>query len=234
MSDYKEIKKYYDNYGSWYDYERVEGYYSFINDIETETVKQFGINKKTLEIGCGTGIILAKVAEFTKESWGVDLSSGMLEVARGKGLNVKEANATELPFKDNEFDITYSFKVLAHIPEIEKAIAEIKRVTKVDGKLILEFYNPYSFKFITNRISKNHEKVYIRYDSLEDIKRILGNDYEVQSIVGARIVTPVAFMLKVPVLNKCVVMIERLLCKTFLNRFAGYFIVVAGVNSRYE
>ena len=228
MSDYKNIKKYYDDYGTWYDKERDNTYYySFINEIETDVVREYAKDKKTLEIGCGTGIILNQVSQFTQESWGIDLSSGMLEVARNKGLKVKEANAVNIPFDDEEFDVVYSFKVLAHIPNIKEVIAEIYRVLDQNGIAILEFYNPMSFKALMNKMAGSTDKVYIRYDSLSDIKEQLNEQFDIIDIRGARIITPFAFVLKIPILNKILISLEHYLSKTFFNRMAGYFIVVA-------
>lgn len=227
MKAYNKIKKYYDDYGPWYHNERIAGYYSFINDIETSAVHDYGINKKTLEIGCGTGIILSKVSKFAKETWGIDLSSAMLQKARELGLNVKEANAVDIPFKDNEFDVTYSFKVLAHIPEVVKAIDEIVRVTKPAGICILEFYNPFSYKFLSNKLVGAQKKIYTRYDSLISIKSLFEDKLEIVEIRGARIITPTAFFIKIPVLNSVLIYLEKLFSKTIISRLAGYMIVVA-------
>jgi ubiquinone/menaquinone biosynthesis C-methylase UbiE len=228
MSDYKDIKKYYDDYGTWYDEERDNTYYySLINDIETGVVREYATDKKTLEIGCGTGIILSQVSKFTQESWGIDLSSGMLEAAKKKNLNVKEANAVNIPFDDEEFDVVYSFKVLPHIPNIQEVIADIYRVLDQNGIAILEFYNPISFKALTNKIAGATDKVYIRYDSLSDIRELLSEQFDITDILGARIITPFAFILKIPILNKILISLEHYLSKTFFNRIAGYFIVIA-------
>jgi ubiquinone/menaquinone biosynthesis C-methylase UbiE len=228
MSDYNDIKKYYDDYGTWYDKERNNTYYySLINDIETGVVREYVTDKKTLEIGCGTGIILSQVSKFTQESWGIDLSSGMLEAAKKKNLHVKEANAVNIPFDDEEFDVVYSFKVLAHIPNIKEVIAEIYRVLHPNGIAILEFYNPISFKALTNQIAGATDKVYIRYDSLSDIRELLNDQFEIIGIRGARIITPFAFILKIPFLNKILISLEQYLSKTIFNRMAGYFIVIA-------
>lgn len=227
MREYNNVKKYYDNYGSWYDDERIKGYYSFINDIELNAVKIYGKNKRILEIGCGTGIILNNVQKFAQKAYGIDLSSGMLQKARQKGLNVIQANAINLPFNDKEFDIVYSFKVLARIPEINKAINEMKRVTKDKGILILEFYNPYSFKYITNRIKRAGRKAYLEFYSLKKIRKLLGKDLRIIDIKGARIIIPFSQCLKIPILGKLILSIEKTLSDTIFNRFAGYLIIIA-------
>ena len=58
------------------------------------------------------------------------------------GIRVMRANACELPFADKSFDLVYSFKVLAHVEDIDRALKEIARVTRRGGHMVLEFYNP--------------------------------------------------------------------------------------------
>lgn len=231
-SQYKKIEKYYDDYATWYDDERLEGYYSFINEIEIDAVKEFGRDKKILEIGCGTGIILNQTTKFAKEAWGIDLSPEMVEVTKSKGLNAKVSSATKLPFKDNSFDVVYSFKVLAHIPDIQKVINEIVRITKPDGMILLEFYNPVSIKFITNKIMRSEEKVYTRFDSYSKIKDYFNSKILVKKIIGARVLLPHNILMKIPIINSIIALLEKSLSNTILNRFAGYFIVVGKINKK--
>lgn len=227
MTDYKKIKKYYDKYGADYHQERSNTYYySFINEIETSIIEKIGVGKKTLEIGCGTGIILKQVSNIAAEAWGMDLSSGMLENAREMGLNVIEGNAISIPFPDNSFDIIYSFKVLPHVIEIEKAMAEISRVLKSDGTAVLEFYNPLSLKGLANRVSGALNKVFITYHTPSQVKTLVSTHFNIDEIVGARIITPIAFIHKIPVISSAVKFIEKALSRTFMARFSGYYIVV--------
>ena len=99
-------------------------------------------NMEILEVGCGTGIILSNIRGLCKAT-GIDLTEDMLKIARKKGLNVKMAEATKLPFKDDIFDLVYSFQVLPHVPDIKKAVDEIVRVSKNDGIIIFDLYNNY-------------------------------------------------------------------------------------------
>lgn len=226
--DYSSIESYYDKYGTWYENERNNTYYySFINEIEVGVVEEFSVGKKTLEVGCGTGIILSEVVKFSEESWGIDLSSGMLEESKRKGLNVKKANAIELPFDDKTFDVVYSFKVLAHIPDVGNVIEDINRVLKDNGCIILEFYNPYSLKSLSNKLSGATKKVYIRYDSYRDIKKLLSPYFSIVGVRGARIVTPFSYLLKVPGFGRLLSKMEKGLSSSLLKYFAGYFIVIA-------
>src|SRR5690606_41665954 len=100
-----------------------------LRHLESSYVRQFGAGGDVLEVGCGTGLVLSRIREFAREARGVDLSPGMLELARERGLDVVVGSATALPFPDAAFDVTCSFKVLAPVPAIEQALTETARVT---------------------------------------------------------------------------------------------------------
>lgn len=77
-----------------------------------------------LDIGCGTGVV-----DFGVKTVGIDPSIGLLK--KHPGLKVC-ARAEALPFKDNVFSSIVSLTVLHHT-DINKAIEEIKRVSKADA-----------------------------------------------------------------------------------------------------
>ena len=120
-------------------------------------------------------------------------------VAKKKGLNVKEASAENLPFPDKSFDVGYSFKVLAHVQGIEKALAEIERVAKPGAVLVLEFYNPFSIKYLVNFFQPKN--VFIRYDSVERVKAMLPKNLRIVGKRGIRIISPAFFLFHFPVLG---------------------------------
>ena len=188
----EEIKNYYDLFSSDYDKDRTRRYFNFVNDMETEIVLDYCENKNVLEIGCGTGLILEKIQKMAKLDIGVDLSGEMLKIANSKGLRVVQGDVIQLPFEDESFDVTFSFKVLSHVPEIEKAITEISRVTKEGGVLILEFYNPLSFKFLINKAFSSH--VYQHFYSYWDLKRMIPPDLRLESCWGILIFFVVALI----------------------------------------
>ena len=112
--------------------------------------------KKALEVGCGIGVLSSYLAEKYKwEVTGIDLDSEQIERAKNdyrenKYLKFFEADATKLPFGDNEFDLVLSVDALHHIPNRNKISGEINRVLKSNGFYVLvdialpRFFGKYS------------------------------------------------------------------------------------------
>src|SRR4051812_8024644 len=129
MKDLDATRSYYDEFSKSYEDHRrpnhADGYHALVDDLEVELCERYGRGKDVLECGCGTGLILERLAAFAKRATGVDLSPGMLERARERGLDVHEGSITHLPFEDASFDVACSFKVLAHVPDVGRALSEM-------------------------------------------------------------------------------------------------------------
>jgi ubiquinone/menaquinone biosynthesis C-methylase UbiE len=123
----KNTEQYYDEFSKVYDRRIGDPYHSFLDESEIELVFRYGKGKRVLECGCGTGLILEQVKKFALRASGIDLSSGMIENAKSRGLDVTKASVTDIPFPDASFDLSYSFKVLAHVPDIQKALSEMAK-----------------------------------------------------------------------------------------------------------
>src|SRR5262249_39643699 len=136
-------REYYDAFSAGYESRRGErdpgGYHELLDELEADFVARVGAGKDGLEGGCGAGLVLRRIGGFAAGASGIDLSPGMLAHARARGLHVTEGSATALPFPDASFDVACSFKVLAHVPDIEGALAEMLRVVKPGGHVIAEF-----------------------------------------------------------------------------------------------
>src|SRR5215831_8437385 len=117
---------YYDEFSRGYEKRRggndPGGYHELVDDLEVDFASRYAAGADLLEVGCGTGLLLERLAKVAKSARGIDLSPGMLEKARAKGLDVRQASVLELPYPDATFDVTCSFKVLAHVEAIEAAI----------------------------------------------------------------------------------------------------------------
>lgn len=104
--------------------------------------------KKVLEVGCGVGSDLIRFARAGAYVTGIDLSPRSVFLAKERlhlygyqGVAVIEGDAERIPYKENVFDCVFSWGVLHHIPNIEKAISEIYRVAKPNGKICVMLYH---------------------------------------------------------------------------------------------
>ena len=98
--------------------------------------------ERALDSGTGTGALAFALSELVREVVGVDVDPELLDEARkraGDQANVEflEADATALPFADGEFDLAGSLRTLHHLPRPELAVAELVRVTRPGGTLLV-------------------------------------------------------------------------------------------------
>jgi ubiquinone/menaquinone biosynthesis C-methylase UbiE len=237
-TDKSATRAYYDEFAIGYERHRSpndpNGYHAMLDDLEVDLVRRYGVNGDVLECGCGTGLILERIAEFARHAAGLDLSPGMLEKARARGLDVHEGSVTELPFPDASFDVTCSFKVLAHVPEIGRALREMARVTRPGGVILAEFYNAISLRALAKRFGpaglisdKTRESaVYTRFDAPWIVPRLLPPGTRLEGARGVRIVTPAAAVMKVPLLRSLLHTLERRLADSRAAFFGGFYIAI--------
>ncbi|MGB7685280.1 MAG: class I SAM-dependent methyltransferase, partial [Solirubrobacterales bacterium] len=98
-----------------------------------------------LEIGSGTGYFSLNLVQLglIERLTATDISPGMLKrlEATAEALGIAEATTTvateaeELPFEDESFDLVFGHAVLHHIPDLERAFAEFRRVLRPGGMI---------------------------------------------------------------------------------------------------
>lgn len=94
--------------------------------------------RRVLDVGCGKGRF-ARILQQNHpraEIWGVDISPAMLHYVPA-GVRRCAASMTELPFPDAVFDAAYATESLEHAVEIERAVAEICRVVRAGGRIVI-------------------------------------------------------------------------------------------------
>jgi ubiquinone/menaquinone biosynthesis C-methylase UbiE len=233
-----ETRAYYDEFSKRYEEHRrpnrADGYHALVDDLEVELCERYGRDKDVLECGCGTGLILERLTRFAKRAVGVDLSPGMLERARERGLEVHEGSITDLPFDDASFDVACSFKVLAHVQDVGRALREMARVTRPGGFVLAEFYNPVSIRALAKRLGPagkigHHTResaVYTRFDAPWVLPRIIPAGTKIVTARGIRIVTPAAVAMRIPGISGMLKRAERLLCDSRAAVLGGFYVAV--------
>ena len=127
-------------------------------------------------------------------------------------------------------------KVLAHIPPIRSALAEMARLVRPGGHLLMEFYNPLSLRYLAKRLggparisdgTTDHD-VFTRYDTLEKARSYMPPGVQVVGVRGVRVFTPTSKLWSVPGLGALFERAERLACDLpGLRRLGGFMIVIA-------
>ncbi|HEX3101968.1 MAG TPA: class I SAM-dependent methyltransferase [Pyrinomonadaceae bacterium] len=142
--EYEEFFKRYDNYR----YSKEPHILKNLDRIDFA-------GKRVLEIGLGQGADAEQIVGRGGIYSGVDLTDESVKRVKMRFSmqdlayeSIEQASAIDLPFADNSFDIVYSHGVLHHIPEIRKAQAEIARVLRPDGKLIVMLYAKWSLNYL--------------------------------------------------------------------------------------
>jgi len=230
-------QQYYDRFSETYENERHRGYHRLVDELELDLVRRYGAGKDVFEAGCGTGLLLREAAAVARSAVGLDLSRGMLAPARARGLHVVQGSLTDVPLPAASFDLVYSMKVLAHVPPIERAIAELARLVRPGGHLLLEFYNPMSLRYLAKRLGgpgriggdgTNESHVYTRFDSLSRARSYLPSGVEMVGVRGVRVVTPASHVFAWPPLGKLFTWAERAACDApLLRNLGGFLILVA-------
>lgn len=228
----QRVRRYYDDFSDSYERGRDNSYHRMIDDLEVQIATPYARGARVLELGCGTGLILARIAEVAKEAVGVDLSEKMAAHATKRGIDVRVGSVCDLPFESERFDLTCSFKVLAHVPDIHAALREAARVTRPGGHLLLEFYNPWSLRFLAKKVAgprsigggRTEAEIPTRWDSPRSIRKLLPSGLELVEHYGVRVLTPFAAVHRFPWLSRRLVQAEVAAARSPLRYFGGFLI----------
>ena len=108
--------------------------------------------RRILDAGCGSGPLLAALCDRGAIVTGIDKSAGMLELARrrlGDDADLQVADlGSPLPFPDDTFDDVIASLVLHYLEDWGPALAELRRVLKPGGRLIVSVDHPFAINIM--------------------------------------------------------------------------------------
>jgi SAM-dependent methyltransferase len=123
-----EAKAFYDREFAGKDYTPESAHANGIPELG-RFVSDFGlIGKKVLEVGCGRGVYQDLVPDWT----GTDIADSVRPYIRKPFV---QGSADRLAWADNSFDAAWTIWCFEHVPELEQAMAELRRVIKPGGVL---------------------------------------------------------------------------------------------------
>jgi ubiquinone/menaquinone biosynthesis C-methylase UbiE len=124
------------NYDSTYCGRHAQMLYSHVMD----TMGRYEF-QNVLDVGCGTGNVLAGVLKkWNVSAAGIDLSDNMLDIAKkriGEKADLRKGDSENLPWESNMFDMVICTDSFHHYPNPEAVLSEMKRVVKPEGKIII-------------------------------------------------------------------------------------------------
>ena len=90
-----------------------------------------------LELGCGRGFITRRIQHYSPSTLGIDVNPEAIRHGVTSGLRVMDA--ANLSFEDASFDKVYSFHTIEHLPDVERALGEIARVLRPNGRVLIVY-----------------------------------------------------------------------------------------------
>lgn len=135
-------------------WDKVAGMYELFENIYNgkvnkqlcaEVAEMMDSSDTVLECACGTGMITKCIAPKCRKVVATDLSEGMLKQASKNcrdlsNVKIKRANIMKLEYQDETFDKVVAGNVIHLLEEPNKALAELERVCKKGGKIIVPTY----------------------------------------------------------------------------------------------
>ncbi|MDD0852510.1 class I SAM-dependent methyltransferase [Halobacteriovorax sp. GB3] len=138
--------------------------------------------KDVLEIACGPGLGASHlIKKGAKSYWGGDINPAVVELAKKNNpfsnAHFKELDAHKLSFDDNSFDVILCFEALFYFQDVDKCIAEMKRVLRPGGKALICIPNKEIKGFIGSQYS-------VAYYNNAELKKIFEKSFSEVQIFG--------------------------------------------------
>lgn len=151
--------------GFWY-LRPVHAYYIFLEILEAKS------GQKLLDIACGLGRLLEASQDYDVEPYGIDISEVAIAKAKKRfpEFNLSVANAEQLPFEDNTFDIVTCIGSIERMVNTKNALKEMLRIGNQNSKYCFLVRNSEttSWKFIKTFLGLKNKKGHQDAKNLEE------------------------------------------------------------------
>jgi SAM-dependent methyltransferase len=105
------------------------------------SINRFKTHGRILDVGCGDGSFLKALRTEGWEVCGTELNAAVVCSLRGQGLDVREGRLPELKLPSDHFDVITYFGTFEHVERPLEELAEVKRILKTNGCLLLNLTN---------------------------------------------------------------------------------------------
>lgn len=160
---------------------RIEHYHRYA--MVLEVVK----GKVVLDVACGEGYGSFFLSEVAHTVVGVDISDDAIRHALSNydkpNLNFLQGSATNLAFPNDSFDVVVSFETIEHLMAQEEMLAEIRRVLRADGVLIISSPN----RPIYSEESSEHNEFHVKELDFQEFDELLRTQFSEIEYSGQRL-----------------------------------------------
>jgi ubiquinone/menaquinone biosynthesis C-methylase UbiE len=156
-------------------------------------VRSLAEGQDVLDIACGEGYGSAMMSENAKSVIGVDIAADAVAYASqayvSENLTFLEGSATKIPVADSSVDVVVSFETIEHLEDHEAMLAEIKRVLRPDGILVISSPNKKIYSDETGYSNPYHLKELYTEEFVELVSRYFENvRHYAQKVLAASVI----------------------------------------------
>lgn len=215
------LNLYYEKLAPDYDRSRFHNSYGrYIDSQEREILSRWLGRSQTqsvLDLACGTGRFL----EFATA--GLDLSAGMIEVAKTKYPDkaLIQASASQIPFDAETFDAIFSLHFFMHLSQdkIQTIVTECYRVLRPNGVLIFDIPSALRRKLTAYKAEDWHGATSF---ALNDIRQLCTGKWYVEELVGVKFFPIHRFPHQT---RSLLLPVDKFLCHSSLKLLSSYYFV---------
>ena len=104
--------------------------------------KRYQQSGRWLDVGCSAGFVVAAAKQAGFDAFGVEVEAAAVRYASGvlKLANVRVGTLEEQNYPDQHFDVISMYDVIEHVPDLNRVVAELRRIIKPDG--VIEIRTP--------------------------------------------------------------------------------------------
>ncbi len=141
----------YDRFGWEYHQKRAQeadNLYNLYLDLPTieELIGKGLENKKILDLGCGSGILVKKLVDSGGKVSGIDFSETMINIAKKNNptVNFTVGEIERTPYKDRYFDLVVSGLVMHYVKDLQLVFREVERILNDRGVFVFTMHHPFN------------------------------------------------------------------------------------------
>ena len=175
--------------------------------LRVKVAREISEKDDVLECACGTGLLSGVIAEKCNSLVATDFSVKMLQKASKKysacsNIEFHEGNILQIEYPDEKFDVVVAANVIHLLDEPYKALAELDRVCRSGGKIIIPTYMNKNDKGKTNRFASIVGKAgadfkrQFTYDTYKEFIKEAGYENVEYSLIEGKIPCAVAVIMK--------------------------------------